>query len=221
MKQKIIIVLVIINIFYCSNNIFSAPGARGIAINEKTKQCGGYWVGDEFIEYVLPKGWQPYFIGYRYFITTSLGTYIFNENAYDPYKESNENAWRECARSFGLSFVTNDEFDPQLISYLNKNLKADKSRDYCCEKRNLAERVNFLVLDPKRKKATLIFCYCLGYDTTERLDNGYEIYPAPQNTIASINTPVGECQNITCEDCCRKLGYDYVGEVGTKKKIRD
>lgn len=33
----------------------------GIAINETTKQCGGYWRGDEFTQYNLPEGWKDYY----------------------------------------------------------------------------------------------------------------------------------------------------------------
>ena len=40
---------------------FGAPAMRGIAINEATKECGGYWGGDEYKQYSLPSGWTAYY----------------------------------------------------------------------------------------------------------------------------------------------------------------
>lgn len=38
----------------------AAPAPWGIAINEQTKECAGYWAGDEYIVYSLPKGWEQH-----------------------------------------------------------------------------------------------------------------------------------------------------------------
>ncbi len=40
---------------------FGAPAMRGVAVNEITKECGGYWGGDEFKQYFLPFGWAAYY----------------------------------------------------------------------------------------------------------------------------------------------------------------
>ena len=39
----------------------AAPGPWGLAINTQTKECAGYWPGDEFIGYSLPAGWKAYY----------------------------------------------------------------------------------------------------------------------------------------------------------------
>ncbi len=36
---------------------FAAPGPSYLVVNEKTKQCGEYWTGDEFGQNNLPNGW--------------------------------------------------------------------------------------------------------------------------------------------------------------------
>ncbi len=43
----------------------AAPATEGIAINEQTKECAGYWGGDEFIQYQLPSGWKSYYPDYN------------------------------------------------------------------------------------------------------------------------------------------------------------
>ena len=42
----------------------AAPGPHGLAINTQTKECAGYWPGDEFIGYSLPEGWKVYYPTY-------------------------------------------------------------------------------------------------------------------------------------------------------------
>ncbi len=41
-----------------------APAPYYLAINYATKQCGEYWPGDEYVNYVLPAGWTTYEYGY-------------------------------------------------------------------------------------------------------------------------------------------------------------
>lgn len=36
----------------------AAPAPWGIAINTESKECAGYWAGDEFVDYKLPEGWK-------------------------------------------------------------------------------------------------------------------------------------------------------------------
>jgi hypothetical protein len=42
----------------------AAPGPWGIALNTDSKECAGFWPGDEFVAYHLPDGWKPYFPKY-------------------------------------------------------------------------------------------------------------------------------------------------------------
>jgi|GEM_PF-1048889 len=39
----------------------AAPAPWGLAINQDTKECAGYWGGDEFVSYKLPDGWKAYY----------------------------------------------------------------------------------------------------------------------------------------------------------------
>jgi len=39
----------------------AAPAPWGLAINTETKECAGFWPGDEFVAYRLPEGWKAYY----------------------------------------------------------------------------------------------------------------------------------------------------------------
>ncbi len=38
-----------------------APAMWGVALNQETRECAGYWGGDEFTHYPLPPGWEAYY----------------------------------------------------------------------------------------------------------------------------------------------------------------
>jgi hypothetical protein len=42
----------------------AAPAPWGLALNHETKECAGYWAGDEFVAYGLPEGWKAYYPAY-------------------------------------------------------------------------------------------------------------------------------------------------------------
>jgi hypothetical protein len=42
----------------------AAPAPWGLAINTETKECAGFWAGDEFVAYKLPEGWKAYYPTY-------------------------------------------------------------------------------------------------------------------------------------------------------------
>ena len=48
--------LVISTLFITATTIF-APAQRFFALNHETKQCAGYWGGDEYVTYELPSQW--------------------------------------------------------------------------------------------------------------------------------------------------------------------
>jgi hypothetical protein len=64
MKKRIILLPLIF--------LFS-PAPEGLAINPRTKACGTYWAGDEFIYYQLPDEWKIYYPINGY-IETEFGT---------------------------------------------------------------------------------------------------------------------------------------------------
>lgn len=58
MKKYIFLIL----LFLLSAQISeAAPGPWGLAINTETKECAGFWPGDEFVAYKLPEGWKAYY----------------------------------------------------------------------------------------------------------------------------------------------------------------
>ena len=50
-------VFLIIAAFFVTASTMFAPTPRFFALNHKTKQCAGYWGGDEYVNYKLPPGW--------------------------------------------------------------------------------------------------------------------------------------------------------------------
>lgn len=63
--KKLIFALVIVSAVIFSNSFTkAAPTPWGIALNLETKECAGFWAGDEFVDYKLPEGWEAYFSKY-------------------------------------------------------------------------------------------------------------------------------------------------------------
>jgi hypothetical protein len=50
-----------------------APAMWGIALNQETQECAGYWSGDEFTHYPLPSGWKAYYPDEDGLIHTDIG----------------------------------------------------------------------------------------------------------------------------------------------------
>lgn len=62
MENKMIYTLLVFSLLFLSANLVSAaPAPWGIALNHETKECAGYWAGDEFTYYELPSGWKAYY----------------------------------------------------------------------------------------------------------------------------------------------------------------
>lgn len=57
--------LMIATLFITASTMF-APTPRFFALNHETKQCAGYWGGDEYVNYKLPPGWVIFKYGFRY-----------------------------------------------------------------------------------------------------------------------------------------------------------
>ncbi len=43
--------------FLFLSGVYSAPAPWGIALNNLTNECMGFWAGDEFSHFSLPEGW--------------------------------------------------------------------------------------------------------------------------------------------------------------------
>jgi hypothetical protein len=95
--QKIISILLLFIVTVSMSSIaYAAPAMWGIAINPDTKECAGYWAGDESTRYNLPNGWQDYYPGGNdYSINTPHGKCTgLNES--------------ECCEALGLPFVSSN-----------------------------------------------------------------------------------------------------------------
>jgi hypothetical protein len=78
-----------------------APLPPGIALNLETKECAGYWAGDEYVDYKLPEGWVAYEVGSQDRIETEVGTCTYAPS--DGY-----GAAESCCRELGYRY-TGDE----------------------------------------------------------------------------------------------------------------
>lgn len=92
----------------------AAPAQWGIAINQNTEECAGYWAGDEFTKYTLPSGWKAYYPDYdpdnwATSIETPFGTCSF-EN----YSE------QLCCQELELEYVS-DQIGESTTNILNNN----------------------------------------------------------------------------------------------------
>lgn len=66
------ILLSLLPLIYALVSLF-APAMWGIALNQETQECAGYWSGDEFTHYPLPPGWKAYYPDEGGFIHTDIG----------------------------------------------------------------------------------------------------------------------------------------------------
>ena len=101
--KKIILFLISILIFVSLIDVaFSAPMSWGVALNHETKECAGYWGGDEFTSYVLPDGWKEYYPDYSKYEET--GKLVIETEIGDcDFSKGNED---ECCNQLGYTFVS-------------------------------------------------------------------------------------------------------------------
>jgi hypothetical protein len=99
MDKKLISTIFILFCIFIST-AYSAPMIWGIALNHDTKECAGFWGGDEFILYYLPTNWAEYYVNYVNYtgpdiIKTDVGSCNFSKGA------------EECCNQLGYTFVSN------------------------------------------------------------------------------------------------------------------
>lgn len=106
MKNKIM--LLWLCLILLSALVSAAPLPWAIAINQETKECAGYWAGDEYMAYNLREGWQAYYpeyMGGKDLIKTEFGSCEFTK----PVSETQDDQERKCCQEFGLTFVSEPE----------------------------------------------------------------------------------------------------------------
>ena len=82
------------------STVYAAPAMWGIAVNNETKQCAGYWSGDEFTQYDLPNGWSSYYPNYENenLVETEVGACTF----------TNQNDAEACCNQLDYTYVSNN-----------------------------------------------------------------------------------------------------------------
>jgi hypothetical protein len=80
----------------------AAPGPWGIALNVDTKECAGFWPGDEFVGYHLPEGWKSYFPKYD---PDTQKTSLVTEIGECDFKIREE---EKCCQELGYKFVSDN-----------------------------------------------------------------------------------------------------------------
>ncbi len=92
--------LLIITLFVLVGTAQAAPAPWGMAINEDTEECAGYWSGDEFSSFSLPEGWTTYFP------KACESSYFCIETAYGVCKDFFSGKEEECCEQLGLSYIS-------------------------------------------------------------------------------------------------------------------
>jgi hypothetical protein len=81
----------------------AAPGPWGIALNHQTRECAGFWPGDEFVAYHLPDGWKPYFPKYD---PKTGATSLETEAGSCDYKRKGDEG--KCCSQLGYVYVSDN-----------------------------------------------------------------------------------------------------------------
>lgn len=107
MINKIVILFILLAIpVYVS----AEPLPWGIAINSDTRQCTGFWGGDEFTEYELPSGWKDYYPtageNNALIIQTQYGECNFIRGNYE-----------ECCNEMGLLYIEDPGIDCRVTDW--------------------------------------------------------------------------------------------------------
>jgi hypothetical protein len=77
------------------------PLPWAIALNHQTKQCAGYWGGDEWAHYDLPSGWNAYYLDSHNVVQTEVGSC---QLSFSDLKLSIKN----CCKELGYAFVSDN-----------------------------------------------------------------------------------------------------------------
>ncbi len=132
-------VVTIASALLIASTIF-APLPWNIALNHDTKQCAGYWGGDEFVTYELPAEWKTFQFQYsETFISaeTDIGTC---KVAKDGLSVSLEEA---CCSQLGYTFVAENIGIPKVTSF---NLTSQAEVEEFNNQGELALPIGYLIL---------------------------------------------------------------------------
>ena len=210
-----------------ANSVYAAPSPWGIAINPQTKECAGYWAGDEFVNYELPNGWEAYYEEQYYTVNSPFGSCYGKDDT----------TYSECCQQMGLTAVDykNIPMHKEELYHYYYNSSKIESGPYKCEEfvfDNLNEHRG-VSINKNTKECTAMLTYELLQGTVSTMDYRNECL-ADKNWINyettyeekdyRMITPYGECDfGISGEEgCCQQLGYTYVtNNIGQKRTRAD
>jgi len=115
------ILLVIIFLFLTASAFF-APLPYALALNHETRQCAGYWGGDEYTSYVLPPGWKAFELQYSA-LSISVETDI---GACQVATKDQVKVYKSCCSQLGYTFVAENI---GVYTVTSDNLAARKAMD--------------------------------------------------------------------------------------------
>jgi LPXTG-motif cell wall-anchored protein len=102
MKKSILALIIFSAAFVGFSFAKAAPGPWGIALNADTKECAGFWPGDEFVGYHLPDGWKSYFPKYD---PDTQKTSLVTDIGECDFKIRQE---EKCCQELGYKFVSDN-----------------------------------------------------------------------------------------------------------------
>ena len=82
-----------------------APMPWGLALNPSTKECAGFWGGDEYGSFNLPEGWDVYYPDADNLIDTPIGSCTF-------YASRHYEAAESCCDELPYTYVSGNIGDP-------------------------------------------------------------------------------------------------------------
>jgi LPXTG-motif cell wall-anchored protein len=102
MKKLILALIIFSAAIFGFSFAKAAPGPWGIALNTDTKECAGFWPGDEFVGYHLPDGWKSYFPKYD---PDTQKTSLVTDIGECDFKIRQE---EKCCQELGYKFVSDN-----------------------------------------------------------------------------------------------------------------
>ncbi len=115
MTKNILAVVLFSGLILTVSLVHAAPAPRGIALNHESRECAGFWPGDEFVIYTLPEHWKPYFPEYN--PKTGITTLVTDRGVCD-YKRTGDE--EKCCKELGYKYVIDN------IGYNKKTILHDR-----------------------------------------------------------------------------------------------
>ncbi len=141
-------------------SIFFAPLPWSIALNHETKECAGYWGGDEFVTYEIPSGWKEFEFQYSEdFIVaeTDIGTCQVAKDGISADLEKtccSQLGYTYVSENIGIRRITSFNLTSQaeMEKYANQDSQATSTENYIIIFAGLALMTTLTILLVKENK---------------------------------------------------------------------